>query len=624
MTAIKNRKKLLALLLSIILIVTAFIPGTMAFVVDESSPLLNTFIPGVIEKGRIKLTKTIEHPFSANYVIPDALTFDYEIDFGAAYANISFGAKDGDKDVTVTADAAGKATVKVSPLRDFVISGIDEGTQITVTEQQDKEGFKAKDEIYTQTKTVIAAGTVKFGFTNVYTPAAVSASDINLTGEKQLSGRPWQEGDSFTFELSAKDGDSFTKVLEKQITYDENNADFNKFDLSEYFDGVTFDKEGTYYFKVTEKPNTMGASQDMTEYYIAITVGDTDMDGKLEIISVEATPAPGAVVTGNNVHVVFSSNITPPVINDADWSLITLKTMINNNVEKEEDKLTAEGFDFIVEDGSGNEIIIKTGADGKAAFDRTFTKDDIGNSYTYKVYEKQGDIEGVLYDTKQYELSVSVGLDAQNKLEIITDFVLDDELDTIGNSAVTYFENVYDPAAPVIEDIKVDINITKTVKNLGTLKIGAEDFKFELKDKDGSVAAQGKTNTDGEAVLSVSYGAADINKEFEYVLSEVNEQVEGMTYDETVYNIGVIITQGEDGKLIAEVSKNDATVAQINCAFENIYDKDLGEEGGEGEDDKPSGPPTGDKAMLMWMFIAMLAAGVTLLIVTLRKKSFEK
>jgi len=229
-----------------------------------------------------------------------------------------------------------------------------------------------------------------------------------------------------------------------------------------------------------------------------------------------------------------------------------------------------------------------------------------------------------LYDTKQYELSVSVGLDAQNKLEIITDFVLDDELDTIGNSAVTYFENVYDPAAPVIEDIKVDINITKTVKNLGTLKIGAEDFKFELKDKDGSVAAQGKTNTDGEAVLSVSYGAADINKEFEYVLSEVNEQVEGMTYDETVYNIGVIITQGEDGKLIAEVSKNDATVAQINCAFENIYDKDLGEEGGEGEDDKPSGPPTGDKAMLMWMFIAMLAAGVTLLIVTLRKKSFEK
>ena len=162
--------------------------------------------------------------------------------------------------------------------------------------------------------------------------------------------------------------------------------------------------------------------------------------------------------------------------------------------------------------------------------------------------------------------------------------------------------------------------------------MGPEGFKFELKDENGEKVAQAITNDKGDAKIVLSYTKDDAGKEFKYTLSEVNEGGKGMTYDDTVYEIGVKVSL-EANVLSAEITKNGAVTGEITCAFENIYDKDLGEggkpegedgEGEEGEDEPSVDPPTGDKAPLMWLSVCMFAAGVTLLIVTLKRKRFEK
>jgi len=82
---------------------------------------------------------------------------------------------------------------------------------------------------------------------------------------------------------------------------------------------------------------------------------------------------------------------------------------------------------------------VKSDANGKAKFTLTFTENDIGNTYTYKLTEVNGGKANVTYSTAEYTITVTIGLDANNKL-VAT-------LTSNGQAAtavVAAFENVYD------------------------------------------------------------------------------------------------------------------------------------------------------------------------------------
>ena len=98
--------------------------------------------------------------------------------------------------------------------------------------------------------------------------------------------------------------------------------------------------------------------------------------------------------------------------------------------------------------------------------------------------------------------------------------------------------------------------------------------------------------------------------EWVYDISEINDGIKGYTYDTTVYNLTVTVTEGEDGKLVKEetVTANGGSAGDI--VFTNVYEE---------EEPEPA-PKTGDNAPTAMALLALLASGVALVLLRQRRK----
>ena len=111
----KNRNKI-ALLLSIILIGTAVLGGTLAYIVAKTPSLRNMFIAQ--HSSSLTITKTVEHPFGEDYTLPEDLTFEFTVDLGEEYKNKEVEIQvSADKTVKKTADENGVLSLPSSTTR---------------------------------------------------------------------------------------------------------------------------------------------------------------------------------------------------------------------------------------------------------------------------------------------------------------------------------------------------------------------------------------------------------------------------------------------------------------------------------------------------------------------------
>ncbi len=277
----------LALLLSLLMLLTSAVQGTYGLIVTQSNRLTNTFSPTEQALNTLWIRKTVEHPLGAGYVIPEQITFDFQLELGNFYANTILQTTVGE----ITTDANGSVTVSIHPGSSFGIEGIDTGTKVTVTEvQKEGSGFAAKDGAATQEITVAEEGNMLLEFVNVYTPAVVQPLQVTVGGTKTLSGRDWQEDDAFSFILEQKIGEDTWMLLgRKTVAYNAADPSFNVFDFSDLVQGLTFDAIGNYTFRIREEAGTLeNIIYDQAVHFFTIHVTDTDMDGKLEIGKVSA------------------------------------------------------------------------------------------------------------------------------------------------------------------------------------------------------------------------------------------------------------------------------------------------------------------------------------------------
>lgn len=405
----------IAMLISLVMLITSTVNTTYGFIVTSTDPIVNTFVPEDVAVNGLAISKTVEHPLGADYKIPDNITFDFKVELGAYYANAKLNTTQGE----MTADASGNLTVTVKPGVALGIEGLNEGTKVKVTElATELNGFAIKGES-TKEVTIGADGNASVSFVNVYTPDAVKADEIIVGGIKILEGREWQSGDSFSFKLEQQSGDSWTDLGNKTVTYSADNADFNKFDFSDVFSALTFDKVGTYTFRMSEvKGELDNVDYDETVNHFTVKVTDVDMDGKLEINTVAGTEN-AKVTTANGkytVSVIFNNTFVPPVVPDPDP--ITVGIDVNKTVENTGTiKIGPEGFEFVLENvATGEKTALKSDANGKAKFELNFTKSDIDKTYTYKLYETNEGRVGMTYDNDVYEITVSVSLNSDNQL----------------------------------------------------------------------------------------------------------------------------------------------------------------------------------------------------------------
>ena len=432
----------IAMLLSLVMLITSTIGTTYCYIVTKTDPITNVFVPGTAGVSGLAISKTVEHPLGDDYAIPGNISFDFNVELGSYYAGAKLNTTAGE----MTADASGSLSVTIKPGATFGIEGLEEGTVVKVTEKMTTlDGFAVKGDA-TKTVTVGADGTASISFVNTYTPDAVKPSNVTVSGVKVLEGRQWQTGDSFSFVLEQKDGENWTKLGEQTVTFNAENTDFSKFDFSDVFQALTFDKVGTYTFRMSEIVGTLeNVDYDKTVNHFTVKVTDVDMDGKLEINTVAGTE--NAAVTKTNdgyaVSVTFNNTFIPPVVVDPDpiTVYIGIDKIVNNVGEAIHGK---GGFQFVLKNTETSEGLGATSADdGKSSFALTFTKADIGKTYTYELSETNQGFAGMTYDTDVHKITIAVTLNENN--ELVAALTMDGKSVTALSAT---FENTYNAEIP--------------------------------------------------------------------------------------------------------------------------------------------------------------------------------
>ena len=426
----------IAMIISLIVLITSTVGTTYGYIVTSTDSLVTVFMPPDVITGAMSVNKIVEHPFGSQYKIPNNISFDFKVELGHYYANSKLTTSAGE----MTADASGALAVSIKPGVTFTIEGLDEGTEVKVTELETLlNGFTVKGD-KVKTVTVGAGGTVSIDFTNVYTPEAVKPTGVAVSGIKVLDGREWKEGDSFTFLLEMQDGESWTELGEKTVSYDAANDDFDKFDFTDVLGSVTFGAVGTYTFRMSEVIGTLeNVDYDKTVKVFTVKVTDVDMDGKLEVNTVSGTE--NATVTEENgeytVFVTFNNTFVPPVLPDPNP--ITVFVSVNKVVTNLGNvKRGPGGFEFVLENTDTKEKAATISDDsGKASFEMTFTSTDVG-THTFKLSETNQGLANMTYDGDIHEITVEIVRNEDNELVAILN------MDGVSvNALEAEFQNVY-------------------------------------------------------------------------------------------------------------------------------------------------------------------------------------
>ena len=348
---------------------------------------------------------------------------------------------------------------------------------------------------------------------------------IQLEATKELVGRDWLDGESFTFELFKGE----ESLGEKTVTKDSLKAVFDEIKYSEA------DAGKTYTYTIKETTNLEGKSITKSGD-ITATVKITDNgDGTLK-----------AEATYTN-----DGKITNTYTAEGSVELQATKELVGR------DWLEGESYDFVLKK-DGETIDTQTvDEDETVTFKKiNYTEADAGKTYTYTISE-EGSMPGV---TKSDDITVTVKLTDDGKGKI--------------NAEVSYTSegkiiNTY-KTKPVT--VKVPFTVKKVVDDQSNSGENANaTFKFELLDDKGQLV-QSKEVTTQDLKGSVAFDAMTFDKEgtYEYTLVESNDGQAGFEYDATEHKVVIKVTdEPENAQLVAKVTIDGKDVGEVE--FDNTY-----------------------------------------------------
>lgn len=359
MKKIKN----ILLVLSIFLLSLITINTTIAYLITETSPVKATFIPQLKPTGDIILYNHISHDLGEDYVIPDNIIYEYEINLGEEYKNADILTSEG----ALKADENGVLKVTLKDGEGFAILDIFENTEVSITTKTSLNGFKENSNETTKVITIKPNVSATVDFTFNYEPTSVKTDNFTLTGTKVLN-REWTEEDTFTFVLEQKINNEWVEIGTKTITYSE-EQDFNKFDLTDIISSLELDKISNHDFRFYEKVEELDeTSYDPTINTFRLVVTDETMDGSLELSKVEVY---------ENMNLVNENGI------------YSLSVEFNNENIKDDNDL-----DYVDEPENSeliNKIVVVK--DDKYDIDTVLTKfEGLSLNYTYTVYDNAGNV----------------------------------------------------------------------------------------------------------------------------------------------------------------------------------------------------------------------------------------
>ena len=362
--------------------------------------------------------------------------------------------------------------------------------------------------------------------------SAVGEYDVNqeytlltLTGDKTLTGREI-DPDVDKFEFVVKDAESG-----KTVTTGTSDANGNiTFAPIKYY---KTQKGETFNYVVSEKKgNNPGITYSKDKISFQVKVGYKN----------------GAVTA----EVIFENEERIAFVNEYTAKDTELALQVNKNLTGNKE-LEAGMFEFtkVLCDENGVPVpdaavvTAVNDADGKVVF-AADTYSEAGEYY-YMIKEKNAgkEIDGITYDAMEVIVKVTI---TDNKWgQLVAEAAYPEDVT---------FDNCYN-AKPVL----VDLEGTKFLEGRDLLE---GEFEFVLTDRDGNVIDEAVNNDDG----TFSFDSLELCDEGEYLFTvyEKEGDLPGVTYDGTVYEVIVIVTDDGKGQMQADVQYPESGIV-----FNNSY-----------------------------------------------------
>lgn len=469
--------------------------------------------------------------------------------------------------------------------QDTTVPGVTkDGTVATIT-------YVVKDVDHTGKLTVVSktvtpttgANGKNITFTNHYSPKNVgySISGVkNIVNTDTATSRVPQDGE-FKFQLnavSARDADGNAISMNDMpmpagsqngtVTVTNKGSGFT-------FGQMVYTMPGVYTYHVKElagTDKTIGYSTQ--EYDVTVTV--TDQGGMLSAtVDRQATdvrfdntytPTPVGVTVKAGKHLAgrdLNDGEFAAELKDSDGNLLQTKRFARVPRDAQSDKATN------VREGEG------TLEFDKLTFDRS-------GVYTYTVTEQDGNLGGVTYDRTVHTVTVTVTEDAKTHRLVAAVSYSNGE----GGEEGILFRNTYRPGNVVVE--------LAARKNLTGRGLKADEFEFELVDKDGKVIDTERNDKDGDIRFKPLTYSRDNNGiddcgEHRYVIRERNTGEKNVAYDRTEHHVTVTVGDDLQGNLTAKVEYDptDGKTKDSSAMLATPTDKTKGDAVGDGPSTTP-------------------------------------
>ena len=405
-------------------------------------------------------------------------------------------------------------------------------------------------------------------FRNTYGESQTGQATLNINGTKTLDVQSGNNAPSieskYTFTLTGSEGapmpattevhnDDAGNVAFGDITFTMENVFGNtgSQDAATNAEGdgaeegvntqsATRTKEFTY--TVTESGNVSGVDNDAeASKTFKVTVTDNG-DGTL---SAATDPAQGALFAFTNIYSVEPEESSPT----GEGGITITKNLTGRNLNEGE-------FTFELVDQSGATVATGTN-DASGNVELGTVKFTEPGRFTYTIREAKGSLGGVDYDATEYKATAEVKDNGDGTLAVTWSFTT-----AAGDPASAIeFNNTYTatPTSVLLGGTKV----------LDGRALAEGEFTFVLNDAGGNELQTVTNNAQGGFCFDqITYDAAGT---YEYTISEVRGDAEGVTYDDATIAVKVVVTDNGKGALeVTELTYDGRTELPV---FTNTYVK---------------------------------------------------
>ena len=396
---------------------------------------------------------------------------------------------------------------------------------------------------YTYNESPLTGTAAVATFTNTY---QAKSATLALPVSKTLIGRPWADGESFTFKLTPladntpmpADGDTLTL----------NGATGQT--VSGSFGSIDYNAVGTYTYTITENTNSNDTNikWDTSKYTVTVTVTNDAATGKL--VATAALSKDGAAVSGStasfvNFYTLPTKSVTGEGGASVDGQLVTPGQQLTYTIR------------WVNSESTPVTIAITD----KIPANTTLIEESVTDSGTLNA--ETGELNWTIQAGAAQSGIVSFVVTVNDPVPGADGKI---QNTAVVNNVSTNTTSNYLPAA-------VSLTATKKLESNIDRALQDNEFTFVVEDATGRQVASGKNMADGSVTFTPALTFTQAG-DYSYTVYELtNGGRSGFTYDNKRYTVTIHVDLVDDGALVARAPVYKLGEEVVNGAeFTNVYD----------------------------------------------------